>query len=158
MGVVKTVSSNLPTGVNGHNDVRRLFEIGSSSYEVFEKMAVLREPSQIKRADFKNDQWYKEKQSYYVRYFPVSYQKVRVQVYVPDGVIDSTGKVSGEYVIFDPTGLQAIPANSNAQRLGIGGPVLDIIRAVIKINKQNNPPKRLPDKSPDNKNIKKAAS
>ena len=150
MGIVKTVSDNLP-GTNGHNDVRRLFEIGSSSYEAFEKMAVLREASQIKRADFKNDQWYKQKQNYYVRYFPVNYQKVRVQVYVPNGVIDSIGKVSGEYLVFDPTGLQAIPANSNSQRLGIGGPVVDVIRAIIKINKANNPPKRLPDNKKDKK-------
>jgi len=152
MGVVKSVSSNLPS--NGHNDVRWLFDIGSTSYEMFEKIAVLREPSQIKRADFKNDQWYKQKQNYYVRYFPLGYQKVRIQVYVPDGVLDSTGKVSGEYLVFDPTGLQAIPANSNAQRLGIGGPVLDIIRAVIKINKENKPPKRVPE----NKKNSKAAS
>jgi len=155
MGVVKTVSYNLPTGVtNGHKDLRRLFEIGSASYEAFEKIAVLREASQIKRAGFKNDQWYEQKQNYYVRYFPVSYQKVRIQVYVPDGVTDSTGKVAGEWLVFDPTGTQAIPANSNAQRLGIGGSVLDIVRAVIKINKGNNPPKRLPD----NKKNRKSAS
>jgi hypothetical protein len=146
MGMVKTVSYNLPSGIgNGHNEVRRLFEIGSSSYEVFENMAVLREASQLRRSDFKNDQWYKQKQDYYVRYFPVSYQKVRIQVYVPDGVIDSTGKAGGEYLVFDPTGLQAIPANSNAQRLGIGGPVVSIIRAVIKINQGTPSPKRSPD-------------
>ena len=142
MGVVKSVSSNLPTG---HNNVRTLFEIGSTSYEAYEKIAVLREPSQIKLSDFKNDQWYNQKNNYYVRYFPVSYQKVKIQVYVPDGVLDSAGKASGEYLVFDPTGSLAIPANSNAQRLGIGGPVVDIIRQVIKINKANNPPKKLPD-------------
>jgi hypothetical protein len=151
MGVVKTVSNNLPGVTNGHNDIKRLFDIGSSSYEAFEKMAVLHEASQIKRADFKNDQWYKQNQNYYVRYFPVSYQKLRIQVYVPDSLVDAAGKVSGEYLVFDPTGLQAIPANSNAQRLGIGGTVLDIVRTVIKINKETNPPKKLPD---DKKNKK----
>jgi hypothetical protein len=146
MGVVKTVSNNLPAGVlSGHNDIRRMFEIGSSSYEAFEKIAVLREQSQIKRSDFKNDQWYKVKENYYVRHFPISYQKIKIQIYVPDGVLDSAGKVAGEYLVFDPTGLQSVPANSNAQRLGIGGPVVDIIRAVIKINKASNPPKRLPE-------------
>jgi hypothetical protein len=145
MGVVKTVSNNLPSGIiGGHNDIRRMFEIGSSSYEAFEKIAVLREQSKIKRSDFKNDQWYKLKENYYVRHFPVSYQKVRIQVYVPDGVLDSSGKVAGEYLVFDPAGLQSVPANSNAQRLGIGGPVSDIIRAIIKINKASTPPKRLP--------------
>jgi hypothetical protein len=152
MGVVKTVSNNLPAGVlSGHNDIRRMFEIGSSSYEAFEKIAVLREQSQIKRSDFKNDQWYKLKENYYVRHFPVSYQKVRIQVYVPDGILDSAGKTAGEYLVFDPTGLQSVPANSNAQRLGIGGPVLDIVRAIIKVNKISTPPKRLPE---NNKNPK----
>ena len=65
MGVVKNVSANLPI-TNGHNDVRHLFEMGSASYELFEKIAVLREPSRINRADFKNDQWYKQKQNYFL--------------------------------------------------------------------------------------------
>src|SRR4030095_2490534 len=82
IGVAKTVSNNLSGITNGHNDVKRLFDIGSSSYEAFEKIAVLREASQIKRPDIKNDQWYKQEQNYYVRYFPISYQKVRIQVYV----------------------------------------------------------------------------
>ncbi len=155
MGVVKTVSNNLPAGVmGGHNDIRRMFEIGSSSYEAFEKIAVLREASKIKRSDFKNDQWYKTKENYYVRHFPISYQKIKIQVYVPDGILDSSGKAAGEYLVFDPTGLQSVPANSNAQRLGIGGPVVDIIRAVIKINKTKVPPKRLPE----NKNNPKVPS
>ena len=169
MGVVKTVSSIIPNEFsNGYNEIQRLFEIGSASYEAYEKIAVLREHSQIKRADFKNEQWYKQKDNYYVRYFPVSYKKVRVQVYVPDDLIDSTGKVSGEYLVFDPTASQAIPANSNAQRLGIGGTVLDIVRVIIKVNKQTNPPpsrfpekkktKPEPTKFPENSKTSKTAS
>lgn len=143
MGLVKTVSNVLPG--SGTNDIRQLFNMGTSSYEAFEKIAVLREPSQIRRANFKNDQWYKQKENYYVRHFPLSYQKVRVQVYVPATILDTAGKAAGEYVIFDPAGLQTVPANSNAQRLGIGGPVLDIIRNVIKISKPAVPAKKLPE-------------
>jgi len=145
-GVIKSVSSYLPSDITkDYSDLNRIFEMGAASYEAYEKIAVLREPSRIKRADFKNDQWYKQKHNYYVRYIPISYQKVRIQVYVPDGVLDSTGKISGEYLVFDPTASQAIPANSNAQRLGVGGPVLDIVRIVIQLNKKNNPPTKLPD-------------
>jgi hypothetical protein len=152
IGVVKRVSNTVPTGVlGGNNGIRRLFEVGTSSYEAYEKIAVLREPARIKRAGFKNDQWYKQDQNFYVRHFPVSYQKIRIQVYVPEGTTDSTGKVNGEYLLFDPTGLQTVPANSNAQRLGIGGPVLDIVKVVIKINKANIPPKRLPGNKPKEK-------
>ena len=125
---------------------RRLFETGITSYESFERLAVLREPSQIRRKGVKYDQWYKQKENYYVRYFPVSYKKVRIQVYVPDNLMDAEGKVNGEYMVFDPTGQQAIPAFTNAQRLGIGAPVLDMIRVIIQINKKPNHPKKLPEK------------
>jgi hypothetical protein len=148
MGTVKHVSNSIPNGIlKGSNNIKRLFEMGSSSYEMFEKIAVLREPSKIRRADFKNDQWYKQKENYYVRHFPVSYQKVRIQVYIPGNILDSAGKTGGEYLIFDPAGYQTVPANSNSQRLGIGGPVIDVIRSVIKINKPSIPPKKLPGKN-----------
>jgi hypothetical protein len=160
LGVVKTVAAYLPSDVAGsYNDVNRLFEMGTASYEAYERIAVLREASQLKRADFKNDQWYKQKENYYVRYFPVSYQKVRMQVYVPDGILDSTGKASGEYVVFNPIATQAIPANSNAQRLGVGGPLLDIVRIVIEVNKKTTPPPtRFPEKTktPEDKKNKKS--
>jgi hypothetical protein len=146
VGLMKTVAQNLPgDGGDGHHDVRRIFDLGTSSYEAVEKLAVLREPSRIKRQDFKNDQWYQQPGGYYVRHFPVSYQKIRIQVYVPNGVVDASGKAGEDYLVFDPTGLQAIPANSNAQRLGIGGPLLDIVKKVIQINKRHTPSKRLPE-------------
>jgi hypothetical protein len=95
----------------------------------------------------KYDQWYKQKENYYIRYFPVSYKKVRIQIYVPDSLLDADNKLNNEYVVFDPTGQQAIPAFTNAQRLGIGAPAVDVIRAVIKVNKQTTPPKKMPEKS-----------
>jgi len=150
VGLMKNVAYNIP-GSSG-NDIRRLFDLGNSTYEMYERMAVLRQPSQLRRPDFKNDQWYKQKQSYYVRHFPVSYQKVKIQVYVPDGLLDSTNKVNGEYLVFDPTGYQTIPANSNAQRLGIGGPMVDIIRKVIIINNPGNGnPKKIEPRNPKGK-------
>ena len=150
MGVVKTVSSQLSSSglIKGNNDIQRLFETGTSSYESFERAAVLREPSKRNRNAIKPDQWYKQKGNYFVRHIPASYKNVKIQVYVPGTGMDSSGKVDGEYIVFDPTGTQAVPANSNAQRLGIGGPVLDIIRAVIKTGKAVEKPKKLPEKKP----------
>jgi len=151
-GVIKTVSQSTKI-FNADNSMQRLFETGITSYESFERLAVLKEPSQIRRKGVKYDQWYKQKENYYVRYFPVSYKKVRIQVYVPAGLMDAEGKLDGEYVVFDPTGQQAIPAFTNAQRLGIGAPVLDIIRVIIQVNKGSNHPKKLPEK----KNTKTAS-
>jgi hypothetical protein len=143
--VLKTVSQS--TGVfHANNGIQNLLETGITSYESFERLAVLKERSQIRRKDVKYDQWYKQRDNYYIRYFPVSYKKVRIQVYVPDNLMDSEGKVNGEYVVFDPTGQQAIPAFTNAQRLGIGTPVIDIVRVIIQVNKKSTYPKKLPEK------------
>ncbi|HEY0677281.1 MAG TPA: hypothetical protein VGD17_03305 [Chitinophagaceae bacterium] len=143
IGLVKTVSNT--TGIlNANRDMKRLFEMSTSSYENFERLAVLNEPSQIKRTGVKADKWYKQKENYFVRYFPVSYKKVRIQVYVPDSLMDAEGKVNGEHVVFDPTGQEAIPAFTNAQRLGIGAPVADIVRVIIQVSKDANNKKRTP--------------
>lgn len=143
VGMIKTVSNT--TGILGANrEMQRLFEIGTTSYESFERLAVLNQPSKIKRHGVKFDQWYRQEENYYVRYFPASYQKVRIQVYVPDSLMDSENKVSGEYVVFDPTGQQASPAFTNAQRLGVGSPVLDIVRIIIRVNKVPGPKRKMP--------------
>jgi hypothetical protein len=144
-GVIKTVSQSTKI-FSVDNNIQRLFEKGITSYESFERLAVLNEPSQIRRKGIRYDQWYRQKENYYVRYFPVSYKKVRIQVYVPDSLMDAENKVDGEYLVFDPTGQQAIPAFTNAQRLGIGAPVLDIVRVIIQINKRQDHPKKLPEK------------
>ncbi len=138
MGMVKTVAYNMPVGTN--NEMRRLFELGNSSYEAFEQLAMRRGPSRIHRPDYAADQWYTQPGGYFVRYFPSSYKKVKIQVYVPKGTLDSSGKKAGRYLLFDPVELMAVPANSDAQRLGIGAPMVDIIRKVIIINQGTTPP------------------
>ena len=72
MGVVKTIAAAFPDngGNNSFNDMRRLFELGSSSYEAYERIAVIRQPSVISKKDYKRDQWYQQQGGYYVRYFP----------------------------------------------------------------------------------------
>jgi hypothetical protein len=151
MGLIKTVSGS--TGLlKGNGEMKRLFETGINSYESFERLAVLKEPAQIKRRGVKYDQWYKQRENYYVRYFPVSYQKVRIQVYVPASLLDSNHLSGGEYVVFDPTGQQAIPAFTNAQRLGIGAPVIAVVKAVIHVTKKSGTKKtdtkRVEEKAP----------
>jgi hypothetical protein len=139
IGAIKTAAYS--TGVlNANSDMKRLFEASTNSYEAYERIAVRREQSKITKQGVKYDQWYKQNDNYYIRYFPESYKKVKIQIYVPDGLLDTDNKLNGEYVVFDPTGQQAIPAFTNAQRLGIGTPVIDVIRAVIKVNKKQSPP------------------
>jgi hypothetical protein len=150
MGMIKNVSQS--TGVlNGNSAIKKLFETSIDSYEAYERIAVRRERSKVIKKGVKYDQWYKQKENYYLRYFPVSYKKVRIQVYMPDHLTGTDNNSNNEYVVFDPTGQQAIPAFTNAQRLGIGAPVIDVVRAIIKVNKQTTPPKKVPEK---NKNPK----
>ena len=134
MGVMKTVARTIPsTGIKTMNgDLFRLFEIGSNSYEAYEKIAVLKQPSQIKRPEFKRDQWHKQEEGYYVRYMPDSYKNTKIQVYVPNDCVDSTNKRMGEYVLFSPTSMVIVPAWSDAQRLGVGGAVVDVIHKSLR--------------------------
>ena len=140
-GLLKDISRNSGL-VQG--DLRGLLELGSSTYEAYEKIAVLREPSRIIRKGVSYDQWYKQKEAYYIRYFPASYQKVKIQLYVPGDLLDTANKYNGEYLVFDPTGQQAIPAFTNAQRLGIGAPVREVFRKVIQVSKKQPVPTRKP--------------
>jgi hypothetical protein len=145
MGLIKNASSSSGL-LNTNNDMLRLFATGIKSYEAYEKIAIRSERSKVIKSGVKYDQWYKQKENYYIRYFPESYKKVKIQVYIPNDILDNENKLNGDHLVFDPTGLQAIPAYTNAQKLGIGAPVIDIIRTVIKTNRQAPVPKKLPEK------------
>ena len=143
MGVIKTVSSSIPDkGTGAFHAIAQMLDLGTSSYEAYERAAVLREPSVITHPDYKLDQWNKQEEGYYLRYFPDSYKSVKIQVYVPEGLLDSTNKHDGKFILLDPVNMMAIPANSNAQRLGIGGPIKDVVRKVIIIAKENGQQKK----------------
>ena len=136
-GVIKTVAKQLPDAriTGAQISMKRLFETGASSYETFERVAVLREKSIVHNEAYRKDQWNKQTGGYYLRYFPNGYQQVKIQVYVPKGILDSSGMQDGNYLLFDPVNNMATPANSNAQRLGIGSPVAEVIRKIIRIQK-----------------------
>ena len=155
MGVVKTIATAFPdNGISPvFTNMRNLFELGASSYEAYEQIAVLRQPSKIHRADYQRDQWYQQEGGYYARYFPSGYQRIKIQVYLPAGSLDQDGKKSGNYLLFDPVTMMAVSANSNAQRLGIGAPVADVIRKVIEIQKVPRTPKKPPVSNPNPKGI-----
>ena len=148
MGMIKTVATMIPSG--GDNDVKKLFDLGVNSYEAYERLAVIRQPSKVHRPDFKLNQWYKHPDGYFVRYYPDGYQKTKIQVYVP-ATNDSTSNDSADgtrnYIVFDPASMVIAPANTNAQRLGIGAPVLDVVRSVIKIIEKDKKPRAPEPKS-----------
>ena len=153
MGVVKTVSEALPaTGVTSANlKLKQLFELGTSSYELFERVAVLQQTSRTNKASVNKDQWYKQPDGYYLRYFPSNYQHVKIQVYVPREA--PALKNPGDYLLFDPVTMMAMPTNSNSQRLGIGAPAVDVLRKIIQIQKTPGNPKKPPVKPANPKTV-----
>ncbi len=155
MGVMKTIATSFPdNGISPvFTDMKNLFELGSSSYEAFEQIAVLRQPSKVHRSGYKREQWYLQEGGYYARYFPSSYQRTKVQVFVPEGILDGEGRKGGDYLLFDPVTMMAVSGNSNAQRLGIGAPVAEVIRKVILIQKAPRNPKKPPVNNPNPKGI-----
>lgn len=148
MGIVKNVSNVLPE--NGATSrLKDLFELGTSSYDLYERLAVPRQPSVINNSAKNPEEWHWQPAGYYLRYFPSGYQRTKVQVYVPAASKEQIANASSNYILFDPVKIMAVPANSNAQRLGIGAPVVEVIRKVIKISQHghSNPPPPPPKKN-----------
>jgi hypothetical protein len=146
MGIVRTVSESMPETrtTSALNDMKHFFELGESSYELFERMAVLQQSAPNRPPAVEKDHWYKQDAGYWLRYFPSGYQKIKIQVYVAKGSLDSSGKKAGNWMLFDPVTMMAIPVNSNSQRLGIGAPAVDVIRKIIQIQKLPAPVKKPP--------------
>jgi hypothetical protein len=151
MGVVKTVADVLPASTGAAN-VQHLFDLGVTSYEAYERLAVPSGTSEVTRPDFKRGQWYKHSDGYYVRYFPSGYQQTKIQVYVPEGTTASSASDTANYMVFDPVSFVVVPANSNAQRLGVGAPVKDVVRSVIRVMETTKKPKQPSNPTKDSKN------
>jgi hypothetical protein len=156
MGIVKTVSTAMPEygTASACSKLKEMFELGTNSYELFERVAVLPQSSVSKPSTMNTDQWYKQAGGYYLRYFPSGYQHVKIQVYVPQGTM--AGRSPDDYLLFDPVTMMAIPAHSNSQRLGIGAPVINIVRTIIHMQKSPSAPPN--PKTPPVKNPKQVAS
>ena len=67
--------------------------------------------------------------------------------------LDADGRQLGYHLLFDPVTMMAIPGNSNAQRLGIGAPMIEVIRKVIEVQKIPRAPKKPPVNNPNSKGI-----
>jgi hypothetical protein len=108
------------------NKMRGLFEQGNSTYQDFERIAVIAGKAPNTK-EYVSGAWSNHPNGYYVRYFPSSYKQTKVQVYVPQnkgtGYNNSNNIVSyasyklDETIEYDGTNDVAVPANTGAQRL-----------------------------------------
>ncbi|MEM7736629.1 MAG: hypothetical protein AAF267_12650 [Deinococcota bacterium] len=95
--------------------MRNLINQADSSYETLEDVAVLTgaAPAASLIREIPRGQWAAHPDGYLIRYFPSGYSRTRVEVFVPP---------EQSSVLFDPSRTVAAPANTGAQRLGIGIP------------------------------------
>jgi hypothetical protein len=115
--------ASLRTALAIETQLLQLFRNSSTSYEEFERLAVLEEPSPVDRPEFKRGRWSRHPSGYYIRFFPKGYQRTTIQVYLPADSSMATGSEAiVRSVLFQPSNIVAMPANSKAQRIGIGGP------------------------------------
>lgn len=143
--VINNLQNQLPSTVRNaiqtENKMRKLFVTGATTYEDFEKVAVLLGPSVVDHPEYKRGRWCKHPNGYYIRFFPQGYQRTKIQLYVPETniTVPSVSQVafnSTNYapvnLTFNPFDIVAVPANSEAQRLGIGGPWKEVIDVITE--------------------------
>lgn len=94
--------------MEAENNIRRLVETGSDSFEDFERFAILAGMASNDHPEVKRGMWSFHPDGYYIRYFPMGYSKTTVQIYVPD---------TKSQVTYNAIGTIACPANTGAQRL-----------------------------------------
>ncbi|GAA4330554.1 hypothetical protein GCM10023149_35810 [Mucilaginibacter gynuensis] len=115
--IMEQAKSKLPEPIQAvfeaENNIRRLAASGNASYEEMEKYAILAgiaPPNSV----VPSGTWALHPDGYYIRYFPQGYSITRVQIYVPQELID---KLGNKPLIYDgPHGI-ACPASTGAQRL-----------------------------------------
>ena len=94
--------------MEAENNIRQLVDNGSSSFEAFERIAIIAGIAPNDHPNVKRGMWTLHPDGYYIRYFPSGYSRTKVQIYVPE----SKGKV-----VYNAIGTIACPANTGAQRL-----------------------------------------
>lgn len=100
---------------NAERNLRTLANRADSGYETFEDIAVLAgaAPGADQIRNVPRGQWAEHPGGYLVRYFPSGYSSTRVEIFVPE---------TQQAVVVDLSETVATPANTSAQRLGIGTP------------------------------------
>lgn len=147
--LMRKITASLPKElqkiVEIENQMRSLFDKGSSNYTEFERLAVLPGEAFVNRPDIKRGRWSKHPDGYYVRYYPNGFSQTKVQVYVPEsggsgrnGILRNSFLASSQTlrsIIFDAFDDVAVPANTGAQRLAQSNVPVDGIPKPISASK-----------------------
>jgi hypothetical protein len=130
-GLQSQIPSELRQIYAAERELRNLLNDANYTYESLEEIAVLAgiAPAEYLIRDVPRGRWAEHPDGYFVRYFPNGYQSTRVEVLVPPtNQIAQEVTASQEFVppinhaSFDLSSIVATPANTSAQRIGIGTP------------------------------------
>ncbi|HRE74263.1 MAG TPA: hypothetical protein PK798_10175 [Flavobacteriales bacterium] len=113
--------------VRAENQMRQLFYNANTVYSEYERWALRSGMAPVDRPDIRRGRWCKHPCGYYIRFYPQSYNKTKVQVYVPEDFSSRANppcSVRTKYegaelhgVLFNLLGGVAVPANTQSQRL-----------------------------------------
>lgn len=90
--------------------MRQVLQQAGSNLRQLESLAMLAGTATIDNPEYRRGRWSKHPQGYFIRYFPDSYSRTRIQVFVPEQL---------SLIEFDATDDVATPANTGAQRLAL---------------------------------------
>src|SRR5215218_9407054 len=103
------IPASLRTALAIESQMRQLFLNSSTSYEEFERVAVLAEPSEVDRPEYKRGRWCRHPSGYYIRFFPNGYQRTTIQVYLPaDSNNLNQSEAADRIILFHPSDIVAM--------------------------------------------------
>lgn len=100
-----------------------------ATFEEIERVAILAGPANHDGMSIPRERWSQHPGGFFVRYLPSGYQHTKLQIYVPETAsaskmalrFDAAAPVGGSTTpLYDPSSDVATPADTGAQRLGIG--------------------------------------
>ena len=116
-GVWRELERQVPAGLRqvyaAERQLRNQLLQANSNYQSLENIAILAgaAPAATLSRNVAQGQWAQHPEGYFIRYLPRGYRQTRVEVYVAE-----------REVLLDLSATLATPANTSAQRLGLGTP------------------------------------
>lgn len=128
---LNNLSPELKNLLNAESKIRDMV-YQNKTFQEIEKIAIIAgvAPKEDMIREVTKGRWSFHPSGYFIRFYPNGYAQTRVDIYVPhegEVIFDNEGKVIGlgqEYlgskeVVYNPSGMTAMPANRSSQRIGI---------------------------------------
>jgi len=127
--LLKRALASLPPEIRSICELQARLRSGLSdptvSFPEIERIAMAAGPAPPSGPVIPRGRWSAHPGGFFVRYLPSGYSQTRLEVYVPRKQLCGPASAAQLAIEFDPTMDVAVPANTNAQRLGLSGASFD---------------------------------